>query len=76
MNEQELAKLWEEATALQDGHAGQESPLTKALFQEVLEASEDSDHNPQDVANALYAVATDVEALANLIGDRYANVAH
>ena len=75
MDQQELAELWEEATALQDGHAGQESPLTTAIFQEALEASEPS-HNPQDVANALDAIATDVEGLAALIRERYANVAH
>ena len=76
MDQRELADLWEEATTLQDGHAGQESPLTKAIIQEALEASEDSGHNPQDVANALSAVATDVEALATLIREKYANVAH
>ena len=60
VDQQELATLWEEATTLQDGQAGQESPLTRALFQEALEASEPS-HNPQDVANALYAVGNDAE---------------
>ena len=75
MDQQELAQLWEEATALQDGHAGQESPLTKAIFQEVLEASEPG-HNPQDIANAIFAVARDCEALGNLICEQYANVAH
>ena len=75
MDQQELAELWEEATALQDGHAGPESPLTKAIFQEALEASEPS-HNPQDVAIALDVIATDIEDLANLIREKYANVAH
>ena len=75
MDQQELAALWEEAEALQDGHAGQESPLTKAIFQEALEASEPS-HNPQDIANAIFAIARDCEALGNLICEKYANVAY
>ena len=75
MDKTDLAQLWEEATALQDGYAGQESPLTKAIFQEALEASEPS-HNPQDIANAIFAVARDCEALGNLIYEKYANVAH
>ena len=70
MNRQQLAQLWEEATTLQDGHAGHESPLTKAIFDEALEATE-FEHKPREVADALYKVAQDVEDFANLICNKF-----
>ena len=69
MDKQQLADLWEEATTLPDGQPGCESPLTMALFGEALGATE-PDHEPQAVADALYAVAQDVEDFANLITNK------